>query len=113
VEGDLLRQDEPVRLAVDLEDLEAQAAPDEGLELLGDLLGGVAGLIVLRTADRKSTRLNSSHEWISYAVFCLTKKDNNFVFSNRNSSTILPIRNSFSYRLTTYSMRSSIPSTAY
>src|SRR5207247_11311427 len=22
-------------------------------------------------ADRKSTRLNSSHEWISYAVFCL------------------------------------------
>src|SRR5207247_10135748 len=25
-------------------------------------------------ADRKSTRLNSSHEWISYAVFCLKKK---------------------------------------
>src|SRR5207247_2726256 len=24
-------------------------------------------------ADRKSTRLNSSHEWISYAVFCLKK----------------------------------------
>src|SRR5438105_5198356 len=27
-----------------------------------------------RAADRKSTRLNSSHEWISYAVFCLKKK---------------------------------------
>src|SRR5438105_9994805 len=27
--------------------------------------------------DRKSTRLNSSHEWISYAVFCLKKKKNN------------------------------------
>src|SRR5438105_10940709 len=26
--------------------------------------------------DRKSTRLNSSHEWISYAVFCLKKKKN-------------------------------------
>src|SRR3712207_8644463 len=26
------------------------------------------------TADRKSTRLNSSHANISYAVFCLTKK---------------------------------------
>src|SRR5438105_7769048 len=26
------------------------------------------------TQDRKSTRLNSSHEWISYAVFCLKKK---------------------------------------
>src|SRR5438105_11225432 len=28
----------------------------------------------LAKADRKSTRLNSSHEWISYAVFCLKKK---------------------------------------
>src|SRR5438105_6852619 len=28
--------------------------------------------------DRKSTRLNSSHEWISYAVFCLKKKNVNF-----------------------------------
>src|SRR5207247_10970205 len=27
-----------------------------------------------RFRDRKSTRLNSSHEWISYAVFCLKKK---------------------------------------
>src|SRR5207247_4597670 len=31
--------------------------------------------------DRKSTRLNSSHEWISYAVFCLKKK--------KNTSTLL------------------------
>src|SRR2546430_7430954 len=27
-------------------------------------------------ADRKSTRLNSSHSQISYAVFCLKKKNN-------------------------------------
>src|SRR2546430_13318762 len=27
------------------------------------------------TADRKSTRLNSSHSQISYAVFCLKKKN--------------------------------------
>src|SRR2546428_906380 len=27
-----------------------------------------------KTADRKSTRLNSSHDQISYAVFCLKKK---------------------------------------
>src|SRR4029434_6104574 len=27
-------------------------------------------------ADRKSTRLNSSHTWISYAVFCLKKTTN-------------------------------------
>src|SRR3712207_8498168 len=29
-----------------------------------------------RSADRKSTRLNSSHANISYAVFCLKKKKN-------------------------------------
>src|SRR5690554_7475993 len=29
------------------------------------------------TGDRKSTRLNSSHVRISYAVFCLKKKNNN------------------------------------
>src|SRR5258708_22837325 len=30
----------------------------------------------LRVLDRKSTRLNSSHQIISYAVFCLKKKKN-------------------------------------
>src|SRR2546429_6126669 len=29
----------------------------------------------VRGADRKSTRLNSSHGYISYAVFCLKKKN--------------------------------------
>src|SRR5207247_11375192 len=29
----------------------------------------------IKEGDRKSTRLNSSHEWISYAVFCLKKKN--------------------------------------
>src|SRR3712207_8416600 len=37
----------------------------EALELVGPLLP---------RADRKSTRLNSSHANISYAVFCLKKK---------------------------------------
>src|SRR6266536_4520201 len=31
-------------------------------------------LVLQPQPDRKSTRLNSSHEWISYAVFCLKKK---------------------------------------
>src|SRR2546430_7533178 len=30
------------------------------------------------TSDRKSTRLNSSHSQISYAVFCLKKKKTHF-----------------------------------
>src|SRR5207245_3006077 len=36
-----------------------------------------AGTVTVRVPrDRKSTRLNSSHGSISYAVFCLTKKKN-------------------------------------
>src|SRR5947199_8032754 len=34
-----------------------------------------AGLLASIAADRKSTRLNSSHLGISYAVFCLKKKN--------------------------------------
>src|SRR2546430_11616871 len=33
--------------------------------------------IAARVTDRKSTRLNSSHSQISYAVFCLNKKHQN------------------------------------
>src|SRR2546430_6777923 len=38
--------------------------------------------------DRKSTRLNSSHSQISYAVFCLKKKKK--INARRNHHTILP-----------------------
>src|SRR5690348_17485366 len=34
------------------------------------------GVALLTSQDRKSTRLNSSHPSISYAVFCLKKKKN-------------------------------------
>src|SRR5258708_17487152 len=33
------------------------------------------GLAFTQAKDRKSTRLNSSHQIISYAVFCLKKKN--------------------------------------
>src|SRR2546422_5765675 len=49
---------------VDAEDIEREG-PEKILKGLGDIL--VPG-------DRKSTRLNSSHGYISYAVFCLKKK---------------------------------------
>src|SRR3712207_8580763 len=39
--------------------------------------------------DRKSTRLNSSHANISYAVFCLKKKKNNAVHINSLDSRSL------------------------
>src|SRR5438270_5369205 len=42
----------------------------------GPLISGEveSGLLLSVLADRKSTRLNSSHSQISYAVFCLKKK---------------------------------------
>src|SRR3712207_8938523 len=55
-----------VRVA-DVGQLRAPVAPDRGQH----------------APDRKSTRLNSSHANISYAVFCLKKKNNN---SYRHSS---------------------------
>src|SRR3712207_8817596 len=39
--------------------------------------------------DRKSTRLNSSHANISYAVFCLKKKPNIYHIISKPVSTIL------------------------
>src|SRR2546430_4646408 len=46
--------------------------------LFGNLSHWIIGDAVRRMgdADRKSTRLNSSHSQISYAVFCLKKKKN-------------------------------------
>src|SRR5579864_6975486 len=44
-------------------------------------------LYFTRGKDRKSTRLNSSHMSISYAVFCLKKKKkNNKIFSNKKKN---------------------------
>src|SRR2546429_6572950 len=41
-------------------------------------------LVLKLTVDRKSTRLNSSHGYISYAVFCLKKK-------KYSSETLVPL----------------------
>src|SRR6266481_8244509 len=43
---------------------------------------------VVGGADRKSTRLNSSHSSISYAVFCLKKKNTNHHGRNRSKKKI-------------------------
>src|SRR2546421_6115167 len=46
---------------------------------LGELLE-----LEMKEADRKSTRLNSSHDQISYAVFCLKKKKRNIAIRQSN-----------------------------
>src|SRR2546421_926262 len=49
--------------------------------------GTAAGRPVVRE-DRKSTRLNSSHDQISYAVFCLKKKKNASEMTGRTARVL-------------------------
>src|SRR3712207_7822996 len=72
--GDLQR----LPLRVSLDDLVVAAAELLGLHRHANGLAHlfVGGPDVLQVQDRKSTRLNSSHANISYAVFCLKKKKN-------------------------------------
>src|SRR5437762_2865594 len=72
----------PTRRSSDLDPLEGarRAAPLREIRPLHETAAGVdargvGGRHVRRgRQDRKSTRLNSSHRCISYAVFCLKKK---------------------------------------
>src|SRR5688572_31869238 len=50
----------------------AGPSPADGADRAGRGEGGVR--LAVPDRDRKSTRLNSSHSQISYAVFCLKKK---------------------------------------
>src|SRR5947208_12546940 len=57
---------------------EEQAVGDSLLAFLSrgitEGLQAYYGVSLMGNSDRKSTRLNSSHQIISYAVFCLKKK---------------------------------------
>src|SRR2546427_7829324 len=66
-----------VRLSAERQREPSRACHGEGHRQRGDIGAaldpfGVRG--AARVQDRKSTRLNSSHSQISYAVFCLKKK---------------------------------------
>src|SRR2546422_6601164 len=49
--------------------------------------GGVIAVTHVLEGDRKSTRLNSSHGYISYAVFCLKKKKRKIETENNTHAT--------------------------
>src|SRR2546430_13323198 len=76
----LFRSPGEIRLIVvlPLENLSNDPAQDYFADGITDTLttdlGQIGALRVI--SDRKSTRLNSSHSQISYAVFCLKKKKN-------------------------------------
>src|SRR5688572_31893314 len=52
----------------------AEAETTSGLYTRYILILSALGPLAMFVKDRKSTRLNSSHSQISYAVFCLKKK---------------------------------------
>src|SRR3712207_6956270 len=66
--ADRLSGPEPDLLLAEIDRLAAQAGHRDGE-------GGAGAQARLLEEDRKSTRLNSSHANISYAVFCLKKKN--------------------------------------
>src|SRR5688572_31844472 len=73
----LMRVEHPVITDEELARLENIALPDFRARKLSCLFKASERGAGLRSAleDRKSTRLNSSHSQISYAVFCLNKKN--------------------------------------
>src|SRR3712207_8702034 len=79
--------DQPVRGA---DQLGAGVLQQEAAGAVGALRlpRGEAGLPEQRRLDRKSTRLNSSHANISYAVFCLKK--NKTTCRSYSSTSLLP-----------------------
>src|SRR3712207_8041570 len=62
---------------IDHRDERSEAQHKERQSLLARRGPALAEHKVLLSSDRKSTRLNSSHANISYAVFCLKKKNKN------------------------------------
>src|SRR2546429_7029925 len=68
--------------------IERDVDPRPALERSGRRRGHAGRLRVdlLLLQDRKSTRLNSSHGYISYAVFCLKKKKKNLRSTTRHDS---------------------------
>src|SRR5437762_4454490 len=71
------------------------------------IIGGKAGEGM--KLDRKSTRLNSSHRCISYAVFCLKKKKKKHRRRLYNKETNLPIHRAALLQVQFDSDRPSLP----
>src|SRR5258708_22397280 len=59
-----------------------QAADCRAAARCARVVNRMGSTVLMRNGDRKSTRLNSSHQIISYAVFCLKKKRKRAITEN-------------------------------
>src|SRR5207244_12044698 len=87
----------------DLHSFPTRRSSDLGKDSLVEIVSMLVGLIKsnspdrLHEEDRKSTRLNSSHQIISYAVFCLKKKRKSDAYRSRYSNRWTTPSSAFSY----------------
>src|SRR2546430_10321430 len=84
--GNLQGLDEPVLLPK----LDLKTLPAAGMR--SSILPELQFPAILLRRDRKSTRLNSSHSQISYAVFCLKKKINSTITCRYYNCITNPLR---------------------
>src|SRR5437899_6958529 len=77
LEGGDVHPVRPDLLLLGFSERSSPAALDHLCDLVFEHCGVKDVIVVVLPKDRKSTRLNSSHLGISYAVFCLKKKKKN------------------------------------
>src|SRR5690625_6620456 len=75
--SDLLRKVVSLVITQQIIDTDSQTITSERVTTYNVDLSSKTTLAQADVVDRKSTRLNSSHVAISYAVFCLKKKNSN------------------------------------
>src|SRR2546429_4978442 len=73
-----LAREELSYLLKEFADIEVLGIARNGLEAIKLIEQLEPDVVFLDVQDRKSTRLNSSHGYISYAVFCLKKKNKSY-----------------------------------
>src|SRR5690625_5015954 len=75
---DVIEAEQPDAVCVELDQQRYQSLKDGNkwreMDIFEVIRRKKATLLLMNLADRKSTRLNSSHVSISYAVFCLKQK---------------------------------------
>src|ERR1035441_10891563 len=92
-------QEAVAQLSAKWGDADVLAGGTDLITLMKEHLHTPKRVVNIKNIDRKSTRLNSSHLGISYAVFCLKKKNKKIHRQNVNQTkTALPGSSLYTWR---------------